>query len=108
MRRAKIRPIVFLGDSLDRLREFPAGARAAAGVQLHRVQLWLDPGDWKPMSSVGPGVREIRIREDDGAFRVLYVTRFEDAIYVLHAFQKRTERTTKHDLTLASDRLRSI
>lgn len=103
-----LRPIVFLGDALDRLRAFPEAARKEAGVQLHKVQLGLDPADWKPMASVGPGVREVRVREEGGAFRVLYVTRIEEAVYVLHAFQKKTQRTPKSDLDLAATRLRQI
>ena len=86
-----MKPLEFLGDSLHRLREFPEAARKEAGVQLHKVQLGLEPSDWKPMATVGAGVQVIRIRDDAGAFRVLYVTRMSDAIYVLHAFQKKTQ-----------------
>lgn len=103
-----MKPIVFLGDALDRLRDFPESARKEAGVQLHKVQLGMDPSDWKPMTTVGSGVREVRIREDGGAFRVLYVTQIEDAVVVLHAFQKKTQRTEKRDLDLASGRLRQL
>jgi phage-related protein len=98
--------IEFLGDSLDQVRSFPQGARKEAGVQLHKVQQGLDPSDWKPMASVGPGVREIRIRDDAGAFRVLYVMQRAEAVYVLHAFQKKTQQTAKRDLDLAATRLR--
>jgi predicted XRE-type DNA-binding protein len=73
-----MKPIEFRGNSLNRLREFPKEARREAGFQLDRVQRGLEPFDWKPMSSVGAGVREIRVRDDSGAFRVLYVTKFED------------------------------
>jgi len=66
------------------------------------VQVGRDPGDWKPMSTVGPGVREIRIRDETGAFRVIYVANFEDAVYVLHAFQKNTRKTARADLKLAT------
>lgn len=100
--------IEFLGDSLDQVRDFPQSARKEAGVQLHKVQQGLDPSDWKPMASVGPGVREIRIRDDAGAFRVLYVTQRAEAVYVLHAFQKKTQQTAKRDLDLAVARLREI
>jgi phage-related protein len=100
--------IEFLGDSLDQVRDFPQGARKEAGVQLHKVQQGLDPSDWKPMASVGPGVREIRIRDDAGAFRVLYVMQRAEAVYVLHAFQKKTQQTAKRDLDLAAARLREI
>lgn len=98
----------FLGDSLEQLREFSELARKEAGVQLHKVQLGLDPSDWKPMTTVGQGVREIRIRDEAGAYRVLYVAKIEDAVYVLHAFQKKTQRTAKRDLDLAAARLRQL
>ena len=100
--------IVFLGDALDRLRDFPEAARKEAGVQLHKVQLGLEPSDWKPMGGVGPGVREVRIREEGGAFRVLYVAQIETAVYVLHAFAKKTGRTAKRDLNLGRARLRAL
>lgn len=100
--------IVFLGDALDRLRGFPEGARKEAGVQLHKVQLGLEPSDWKPMASVGPGVREVRVREEGGAFRVIYLAQLPEAVYVLHAFQKKTEKTARGDLDLAGRRLRTL
>lgn len=98
----------FLGDALDRLRDFPEPARKEAGVQLHKIQLGLEPSDWKPMTTIGAGVREIRIRDETGAFRIIYVTRIEDAVYVLHAFQKKTQQTAKRDLDIATARLRQI
>ncbi|GAK73410.1 hypothetical protein RRU01S_38_00140 [Agrobacterium rubi TR3 = NBRC 13261] len=103
-----MKDLVFLGDSLEQLRDFPEQARKEAGVQLHKVQQGIEPSDWKPMTSVGQGVREIRIREEAGAFRVLYVTKIEDAVYVLHIFQKKTQQTAKRDLDLAAARLRQI
>ncbi|MBW6421086.1 type II toxin-antitoxin system RelE/ParE family toxin [Rhizobium sp. XQZ8] len=103
-----MKPLIFLGDALEQLRDFPEMARKEVGVQLHKVQLWLDPSDWKPMATIGPGVREIRIRDDAGAFRVIYVAKIEDAIYVLHAFQKKTQQTAKRDLDMAASRLRQI
>lgn len=103
-----MKPVVFLGDSLERLRAFPDRARRNCGFQLERVQRGLDPDDWKPMSTVGPGVREIRVRESSGSFRVLYVASFESAVYVLHAFQKKTERTQPRDIALAQRRLADV
>jgi phage-related protein len=103
-----LKPIVFLGDALDQLRVFPEGARKEAGVQLHKVQQGLEPSDWKPMRTVGAGVAEIRIHGKSGAFRVIYIANREDAVYVLHAFQKKAERTPKRDLNLAAERLRKI
>jgi phage-related protein len=103
-----MKPIVFLGDSREQLRDFPESARKEAGVQLHKVQLGLDPSDWKPMPTVGQGVREIRISDEAGIFRVLYVAKLEDAVYVLHAFQKKTQQTADRDRDLAKDRFRQI
>jgi phage-related protein len=91
---------------VDDLRGFPADARRRAGYQLDRVQRGLDPDDWKPMSSIGAGVREIRVRERAGAFRVIYIATLADAVYVLHAFQKKTRQTAKRDVDLAVSRLR--
>ena len=87
-----MKPVVFLGDSLDRLRAFPQQARRNSGYQLDRVQRGLDPDDWKPMTTVGPGVREIRMRDAAGAYRVVFVANLGEAVYVLHAFQKKTQR----------------
>jgi len=103
-----LKRLEFLGDSLERLRDFPEAARKEAGVQLHKIQLGLEATDWKPVTTVGQGVREIRIRDEAGAFRVLYVVKVEDAVYVLHAFHKKTQQTAKRDLDLASGRLRQI
>jgi phage-related protein len=102
------RPIEFLGDSLDALRRFPEVARRRAGYQLDRVQHGLDPDDWKSMNSVGAGVREIRIREERGAFRVMYVAKFGETVYVLHCFQKKTQKTSLGDLEIATRRYRKI
>src|SRR3989475_4949100 len=99
--------IIWLGNSRRDLRAFPALARRLAGFQLRRVQQGLDPDDWKPMSTVGPGVREIRIRVG-GAHRVFYVATRADAIYVLHAFEKKTRKTAARDLQIARDRLREL
>ncbi len=105
---ADLKPIEFRSTCLDDLRAFPLSARREAGHQLDQVQRGLDPDDWKPMSSVGQGVREIRIRDVSGAFRVIFVARFADAVYVLHCFQKKTEKTSKPDLDLASKRYRDL
>lgn len=102
------KPIEFRGSSLEDLKAFSAGARQDAGYQLGKVQRGEDPNDWKPMSDVGAGVREIRIRDDGGAYRVLYVARFEEVIYVLHCFEKKTQKTRRRDLDIATDRYRSI
>jgi len=103
----KKRPLEFLGSSAVDLRAFPKEVRQIAGSELLRVQLGVMPRDFKPMASVGKGVYEIRIHVR-GAWRVMYVARFEAAIYVLHAFQKKTQRTAKADLEIAAKRYRSI
>jgi phage-related protein len=103
-----MKPVVFLGDALDRIREFPEKARRQAGLELRLVQHGLDPSDWKPMRTVGPGVREIRVRDTAGAFRVLYIANLPDAVYVLHAFQKKTQATARRDLDVAALRLRLL
>ncbi|RWX77289.1 type II toxin-antitoxin system RelE/ParE family toxin [Neorhizobium lilium] len=103
-----MKPVIFLGDALEQLRDFPESVRKEAGVQLHKVQLGFEPSDWKPMVTVGKGTREIRIRDDEGAFRVLYVVKVGDAVYVLHAFQKKTQQTAKREVELASARYRQI
>jgi phage-related protein len=103
-----LKPIQFRGGALDDLRAFPTAARREAGQQLDQVQRGQEPNDWKPMSTMGPGVREIRIRDVAGAFRVIYVAKFVNAIYVLHCFQKKTQKTSKTDLDVAEGRYRDL
>ncbi|MEW6755749.1 MAG: type II toxin-antitoxin system RelE/ParE family toxin [Candidatus Latescibacterota bacterium] len=97
----------FVGSSRADLRAFPEPARRSAGYELRQVQADLDPDDWRPMPSVGPGVREIRVHEG-GEFRVLYVAHWADAIYVLHALHKKAVQTPQRDLDVARARLRQI
>ena len=96
-----------LGSSRSDVRACPEDARIAAGFQLRRVQQGLDPNDWKPMPTVGPGVREIRIHVE-GAHRVFHVASFAEAVYVLHAFEKKTPRTAAQDLELGRKRYRDL
>ena len=103
-----IKRVTFHGDSLDRLRDFPEDARREAGHELYQVQTGRDPSNWKPMSAIGAGVREIRIRDAVGAYRVIYIATFADAIHVLHVFQKKTQKTARRDLELAAARLRQL
>lgn len=103
-----MKSVTFLGDSLEALREFPHGARREAGLQLDRVQRGLMPENWKPMKTVGSGVSEIRVRDAGGIFRVVYVATFSEAVYVLHAFQKKTQKTARPDLELATTRYRAL
>jgi len=90
------------------LRVFPQAARREAGYQLNQIQRGREPDDRKAMNTVGRGVREIRIRDAAGAFRVLYVAKFGDAVYVLHCFQKKAQKTSKTDLNLAAQRYRDL
>lgn len=102
------KPIDWRGSSLDDLRDFPDEARKQAGYQLRKLQRGEQPDDWRPMSAVGPGVNEIRIDCADGWFRVIYVAKFEEAIYVLHGFQKDSRKTARHDIEVASVRYRAL
>lgn len=103
-----MKPLIFLGNSLERLRAFPSGAQSIAGFQLDRVQRGIQPDDWKPMTGIGVGVREIRVRETSGAFRVIYLATMQNAVYVLHAFCKKTQKTDSRELALAISRLRHL
>ena len=102
-----MKPIIWLGSSLDDVRRFSSKARQAIGYQLYKVQNGLEPSDWKPMPSIGVGVREIRIHADR-AYRVIYVAQFQEAVYVLHAFVKKTQQTSKGDVELAARRGREL
>ena len=105
---ATIKPVEFRGSSLDDLRAFPLAAKREAGHQIDQVQSGQEPDDWKPMSTIGQGVKEIRIRDASGAFRIVYVAKFAEAVYVLHCFQKKTQKTSKADLDLARWRYREL
>lgn len=101
------KPLVFLGTSLADLKEFPISAMQDAGYQLGLIQQGENPSDWKPFSTVGSGVREIRIKKE-GAFRVMYTVKFKETVYVLHAFSKKTQKTKKSDIDLASSRYKEL
>lgn len=103
-----MKPVEFAGTALDDLRAFPETARREAGYQIDKVQHGDDPDDWKPMSTIGAGVKEIRIRDASGAFRVISLAKLTDAIYVLHCFQKKSERTGESDVRLARKRFREL
>jgi phage-related protein len=100
--------IRWVGSSYDDLLAFPQEPRKEAGFQLSKVQAGLDPTDWKPFDDVGAGTREIRIKDTDGIYRVMYVAKFPEAIYVLHCFQKKTQATSKQDKTVAEARYRAV
>ncbi|MGH9011577.1 MAG: type II toxin-antitoxin system RelE/ParE family toxin [Acidimicrobiia bacterium] len=97
-----------MGGADEELRSFPPSARQRAGYQLYLVQSGAEPTDWKPMTTIGPGCREIRVRDDSGAYRVFYVATVGDAVYVLHCFQKKTQRTTKADLDVGKARYQAM
>ncbi len=103
-----LKPLKFLGSSKEDLLAMPNAVCHAVGVELMLVQFGSVPNDFKPMPTVGAGVYEIRVRDETGAFRVMYVAKFEDAIYVLHAFQKKTQKTSQADLALAKRRYKLI
>lgn len=102
-----MKSLEFIGSSLPDLRRFSVEARRAAGFELWQVQSGFMPSDFKPMLNVGRGAYEIRIRVQ-GQWRVIYVARFSESIYVLHAFQKKTQKTRKEDIELARRRYRQI
>jgi phage-related protein len=103
-----MKQVIWMGSSKEDLRAFPGEARREVGYQLEHVQEGVDPDDWRPMSTVGSGVREIRVRESSGAFRCIYLAARPEGIYVLHCFQKKTQKTTQQDLDLAQRRFKSI
>lgn len=105
------KPINWRGSSLHDIKNdnlFTPGARRLAGHQLSLVQAGLEPDDWKPFNTVGPGTKEIRINLDDGWFRVMYVAKFPEAVYVLHCFKKETAATSQHDKDIASARYKAV
>ncbi len=103
-----MKAVEFRGTSLDDLRGFPQSAMREAGFQLDKVQHGLAPDDSKPMPTIGAGVTELRVRDEAGAFRVIYLAKLAPAVYVLHCFQKKTEKTSKRDIDLARDRLKTL
>jgi phage-related protein len=100
--------IRWVGSAYHDLLAFPKDARKNAGFQLGKVQAGLEPTDWKPFDDVGGGTREIRIQDASGIYRVMYVAKFEEAIYVLHCFQKKTQVTSKQDKAVAVARYRAV
>ena len=105
--KAQPKQLRWLGDSIDEVKAFSDEAKRSAGHQLGLAQAGLDPLDWKPMETVGAGVKEIRIRVET-SYRVLYVAKFSEAVYVLHAFVKKTQKTSKKDLDLATERYKAL
>lgn len=102
-----MKPVIWLGSSRDDIRGFPVEARREVGHELDRIQRGLEPSDWSPMPTVGHGVREIRVHAGN-EYRVFYVAKFAEAIYVLHAFVKKMQQTARRDIELATDRHRQL
>lgn len=100
--------LFWVGTSKADLKSFPDDAKRVAGYQIRRAQSGMEPTDWKPMKTVGQGVREIRISEGGNAYRVFYVLVSKEGLYILHAFQKTTEQTEKKDIDLAKRRYREV
>jgi phage-related protein len=105
---ASMKLLSFFGGSRDDYMDFPASIRNKAGFQLDRVQRGLEPEDWKPITSIGPGVKEVRLKDVTGAYRIIYVATFVEAVFVLHAFQKKSQRTAKRDIDLAVQRFKDL
>ncbi|OUR86939.1 hypothetical protein A9Q81_27140 [Gammaproteobacteria bacterium 42_54_T18] len=100
--------IVFIGRSLKDIKSVPIKAKRETGFQLDRVQNGNAPFDWKPMPTIGSGAQEIRIKEDNGIYRIIYVAKFEGKVYVLHAFQKKTQKTSNFDLGIAKKAYKEV
>ena len=100
--------IRWVGSAYDDLLAFPKDARKEVGFELGKVQKGLEPADWKPFDDVGAGTREIRVREASGVYRAIYVAKFEEAIYVLHCFQKKTQVTSTQHKAIAGARYRAV
>ncbi|MCK6556357.1 type II toxin-antitoxin system RelE/ParE family toxin [Candidatus Binatia bacterium] len=98
----------FVGTAREDLAAFPEEARRRAGYELFMVQVGRQPADFKPLPAVGTGAYEVRVRHEAGAFRVVYVAKSEDAVYVLHAFQKKTRKTSRADIEVAARRYKLI
>jgi phage-related protein len=102
-----VKELKFIGSSIDDLRNFPEEARRIAGFELRAVQNGLEPQDWKPMRSIGSGVKEICIHVL-GEWRIVYVAKLADAIYVFHAFHKKSQKANRNDIELARKRFKEI
>lgn len=104
----KRKPLQFWERSIDEFREFPAHIKDDGGYQLDLLQQGLKPADFKPMTTIGPGAFELRLDDDKNEYRVIYVVKLEDAVWVLHAFQKTTKKTSKKDIQLAKSRYEKL
>lgn len=98
----------FLGDSLVQLRKFNDDVKQDIGYQLEKVQRGERPDDYKPMAAIGKGIEELRVWDQSGTYRVIYIAKLPDAVYVLHVFKKKTQATTKRDIELARNRFDAL
>ena len=103
-----MKPVIWMGSSKADLKAFPAAVIDDMGHQLFLVQSGFEPDDWKPMTTVGTGVREIRVKDVTGVFRTVYLAMRPEAVYVLHCFQKKTPQTAQRDIDLARKRLQNV
>jgi len=103
-----MKEIVFVGHSLDHIKSFPNSAKREAGFQLDIVQHGENPANWKPMPSIGSGVQEIRISEAEGIYRIIYLAKIKDAVFVLHAFQKKSQKISKPDIEIAKNAYKQV
>jgi len=103
-----MKKVIWMGSSKADLKSFPTAVMDDMGHQLFLVQCGLDPNDWKPMTTVGIGVKEIRVRDAAGVYRTVYLATRPEAVYVLHCFQKKTQQTARRDINLARQRLKSV
>lgn len=102
-----MKPIGWIDNSLEDLKKFPDKARKESGFQIYNIQQGEEPDDWKPMPSIGQGVNEIRIHTEN-EYRIIYVAKFADAVYVLHVFQKKTRKTSQNDISISKLRYKKL
>ena len=105
-----MRKVAWVGTSLEEMQELPKAIRKAVGFQIHLLQEGVDPDDFKPMPSVGSGVYEIRVRNELGqnTGRCFYVVKFKEAIFILHAFEKKKQKTPKANLDKGQERYKEL
>ncbi|GBF80651.1 type II toxin-antitoxin system RelE/ParE family toxin [Aphanothece sacrum] len=101
------KPIYWIGTSRNDISNFSEEARRKAGFQLRVIQKGDKANDFKPIPIIGKGTEEIRIWTGE-TYRIFYVARFEEGIYVLHAFRKKTQRTSKKDIELGQQRYQQM
>ncbi|MDX2346510.1 MAG: type II toxin-antitoxin system RelE/ParE family toxin, partial [Legionella sp.] len=103
-----MKKIIFIGNALDNIKKFSLEGKREAGHQLDRIQRGKEPLDWKPMQGIASGAREIRFCDRNRIYRVIYVAKFEETVYVLHAFQKKTQKTSQSDIEMAKKAFKRV